>query len=150
VSVKGFPPDGLPPGETVRSQAGADLQPVPHQVVTSRDFVRGHLPEMSDTQRDDILLMTSELVTNAVIHARTVLNVGVTVGERSVVVSVYDLNVRQRQPAEPAPRDGGRGFVLVRGLAHAWSVHHPSGGGKTVWFRMDLGGPAAGESEDAR
>lgn len=149
MSVHGFPPDGLPPGEAVRAQHAVQLPPVPHHVAFARDFVNDNLPAMDPGARDAVLLMTSELVTNAVIHARTTFDVGLTVGERSVVVTVFDRNVGgHREPSGPAMRDGGRGLVLVRELADTWSVHRPSGGGKTVWFRLDTGGPRQREGQD--
>lgn len=142
MSVKGFPPDGLDAGEPVLSAYGLELAPVPQQVRVARDFVRENLPVLDEDTCDTVLLLTSELVTNAVIHARTRLQVGLTVSERFVVVTVFDLDLGHREVPSVDLRDGGRGFFLVSALAQAWAVHHPRGGGKTVWFRIERDVPA--------
>lgn len=83
---------------------------------------------------DDVQLVVSELVTNAVTHglgAITVL-VGVT-GDRVAIA------VRDEGPGEPRQRDieaaspGGRGIALVARLAADWGVRREPGGGKAVW-----------------
>jgi anti-sigma regulatory factor (Ser/Thr protein kinase) len=90
------------------------------------------LPELTDTA----LILVSELVTNAVLHARsevtlTVVRTGgglrMEVGDQSSLAP----SVR-RYSAEAAT---GRGLVLVESLADAWgSDIGPSG--KTVWFEL--------------
>lgn len=136
VSVRGFPPDALPVGEPVQAQHWLALEPVPQLVALARDFVRQHVPVLTDDTYDTVLLLTSELVTNAVLHARTALEVGITVTPRSLVVTVFDLDLGHRELPSPEVREGGRGLVLVTALAHAWAVHRPTDGGKTVWFRV--------------
>ena len=90
-------------------------------------------------------LLTSELVTNAVIHPRPTAHGG---GNAVVVhlhrtpdrlrVEVIDHDPQPPRPA-PAPEDLGHGWGLhlLDRLATAWGVHPLSVGvGKTVWFEI--------------
>lgn len=91
---------------------------------------------------DTAVLLTSEVVTNAVLHARTEVVVSVAVDAAVVVVEVSD-----GSPALPRPRRHdadsitGRGLDLVEMLATAYGTRPDAGGGKTVWF--SLGGTPA-------
>ncbi|GAC1444618.1 MAG: hypothetical protein NVSMB55_21550 [Mycobacteriales bacterium] len=82
-----------------------------------------------------MLLLTSELVTNAVIHARTPIEVGITVTDRSVVVTVHDEDLGH-DPARGEGREGGWGLGLVRILAEDFDLERHTGAGKTAWFRV--------------
>ena len=83
---------------------------------------------------DTLLLLTAELVTNAVLHGRSevVLRIG-RVGHR-VRVGVGDENTRlpQRRELDPDALNG-RGIALVEALADAHGVDVDALG-KTVWF----------------
>ncbi len=85
-------------------------------------------------------LLTSELVTNALVHAEGDAVVTAKVGDRLRV------EVRDCAPGRPEVRaastDGtsGRGLMLVRALADAWGIRS-EGFGKCVWFELG-GGPA--------
>jgi anti-sigma regulatory factor (Ser/Thr protein kinase) len=94
---------------------------------------------------DRATLITSELVANSVVHARSDTVVTVTVDE-----GVVEIAVRDREPtalsaphaAHPRPPDevaliaeGGRGLVLVDALADEWGTV-PLGDGKQVWARL--------------
>lgn len=84
-----------------------------------------------------LLLLTSELVTNAVRHGTGPVGVRVACGDEGVRVEVED-----QSPTWPVvqavDRDalGGRGLVLVDGLCTSWGVLD-GGAGKTVWFTLD-------------
>src|SRR4051812_27288200 len=88
-----------------------------------------------DRSVDDVALMTSELVTNVVEHARTPFTITVDLtGERLRV------EIRDRCTAEPVvdlvPTEAdicGRGLRMVATLADEWGVQ-PGVGGKCVWF----------------
>ena len=90
------------------------------------------LDGMVDTAR----LLTSELVTNAVLHARTEMTLTVEEQGRGVRIAVTD-----RSPVAPALRHHsatattGRGLRLLNQLADAWSVTADNGG-KTVWCSL--------------
>lgn len=85
---------------------------------------------------DDAELLVTELVTNAVIHARTVVTVEVTPEEGSIQFSVSDKSTRQVQLRLPtADAVTGRGIFLLDQLAPHWDVV-PIAGGKTVRFKL--------------
>ncbi len=140
-------PGALPPEELVETVHHLHLEPAPRVVAEARRFVAEHAPELTDAGRDALLLLTSELVTNAVIHARTPLEVGITVSSGSVLVTVHDLDLSRPQQQPYAEREGGWGLGLVHELAADHALRRHPGGGKTAWFRLDRdpsepGGPA--------
>lgn len=105
----------------------------------ARQFVAevlGHwsLPgELAETAE----LLTSELVSNVVLHACTELEVSVSPeAGRAVRVEVADESLRPPVPRKPT-RDAltGRGLILVDALAADWGVE-PTSGGKAVWFEL--------------
>ncbi len=108
--------------------------------------MREHAPPLPDDTADVLLLLTSELVTNAVLHARTAIELGITVGERSVVVTVHDLDLTRPEQRPYAEREGGWGLGLVRALAEDSAMEHHPGDGKTAWFRL----PRVGGEPGAR
>jgi len=96
---------------------------------------------------DDVQLLVSELVTNAVIHAGSEVEIAVRLLVDSVRIEVVDRAPDARlRPSSPADGDeSGRGLLLVETLASAWGVE-PLGGGKAVWFevpRLDRAEPIA-------
>jgi two-component sensor histidine kinase len=131
----------LPPDDVVESVDHLHLDPLPRVVQTARQFVRQHLPPVSADTLDTVLLLTSELVTNAVIHARTAIEVGISVTSSAVLITVHDEDLGRAPMAIPG-REGGRGLELVRALAEDTATEHHAGAGKTVWFRLarDEGG----------
>ena len=134
-------PVALPAGDVVERSDHLHMQPMPREVSSARRFVRQHLPEQLDDEVvESTLLMTSELVTNAVIHARTPIELGVTISRESVLVTVHDLDLARPTQQPYTDRDGGRGLDLVRTLSDACAVQrHTEDGradGKTAWFRV--------------
>ncbi len=81
-------------------------------------------------------LLVSEVVTNAVLHARTELRLVVGWNGDRVRVEVMD-----HSPALPAPRrfteltSTGRGMHLVDEVATTWGADHKDDG-KVVWFEV--------------
>lgn len=146
-------PGALPDDDPVERVEHLHLEPVPRSVREARSFVAQQAPPLADDARDALLLLTSELVTNAVIHARTTLEVGLTVSRTHVLVTVHDQDTVRREQ-EPYPRrEGGWGLGMVRALAeHSALDRHAEGDGKTAWFRLRReGGPrAVGDGEAAR
>jgi anti-sigma regulatory factor (Ser/Thr protein kinase) len=138
--------------------ATAAYQPVPAAAAAARRFVRDTLQsweltglsEDQDALVDDAVLLTSELVTNAVLHAGTPVQVTcrIVLDERDGAVEIAVLDRRPAQlrpdlphsPTEAAERTNGRGLQLPSQLASAWGVTY-SGTAKAVWFRMSLTGP---------
>ena len=146
--------------------ATAAYQPVPAAAAAARRFVRDTLRswelagerggpgERAEwTQRDalvdDAVLLTSELVTNAVLHAGTPVQVTCRLlgdlSDGAVEIAVLDRRPVQLRPdrphtaAEAAERTNGRGLQLPSELATAWGVTYARAA-KAVWFRLDLAG----------
>lgn len=92
---------------------------------------------------DDCELLTSELVTNAVLHARSPSKLRIERRGNHVWVAVHDAS-----PAPPRLRDygpdavTGRGLLLVDRLARRWGTE-PDAHGKYVWFELDAAGRVA-------
>ena len=126
----------LPPDDVVESVDHLHLDPMPRVVSTARGFIREHLPPVPEDMVDTVLLLTSELVTNAVIHARTAIEVGITVTSGSVLVTVHDEDLGRPSASHPG-RDGGRGLGLVRAMSDDTDTERHPGDGKTVWFRLN-------------
>ncbi|MFI7316945.1 SpoIIE family protein phosphatase [Streptomyces venezuelae] len=98
-----------------------------------RSALRGAVPEVADTAE----LLASELVTNAVLHARTEVEVRVWSHEGQVRVRVADGRPdRPLVPREARPYAGaGRGLSVVEELASSHGAHVAEGR-KTVWFEL--------------
>ena len=120
----------------------ADLYPVPASVGVARSLVRDSLAGFDGDARDVALLLTSELVTNAILHARTPVQLGVLVdGDRALVCVADRLpeSTTLSPRAHSHDRPGGRGLALVEDLADTWGTTTYTGG-KTVWFVLQTVG----------
>jgi hypothetical protein len=82
-------------------------------------------------------LIASELVSNVVDHAHTMMNLRLTLRDRYLHISVRDGSGAQPVPASlPLPEaDRGRGLAIVEAIAHSWGWL-PSDGGKVVWATL--------------
>jgi anti-sigma regulatory factor (Ser/Thr protein kinase) len=82
------------------------------------------------------VLLTSELVTNAIHHGTGPVEVCLSWDDRAVRVEVSDRS-SDRPVLRPIDRDApsGRGLLLVDSLSSGWGVE-ADGIGKTVWFRL--------------
>jgi serine phosphatase RsbU (regulator of sigma subunit)/anti-sigma regulatory factor (Ser/Thr protein kinase) len=121
------------------------------------DWTSQGLPEaaaFTDRVVDDSVLLISELVTNAVIHAGTTVDVvcrldgtDADAAEPGLVVEVsdrYPARVLRGGAGEPGPgdhRENGRGLQLVAALSDVWGITYRRDR-KTVWCRLDLAGEA--------
>jgi anti-sigma regulatory factor (Ser/Thr protein kinase) len=96
----------------------------------AREAVAGRLRAVP---LEDVTLVVSELVTNAVLHGLGDVTLAVTMNDDAVHVEVGD-----DQPALPdttaraVDAESGRGLLLVSRLAESWGVR-PDHGGKVVW-----------------
>jgi two-component sensor histidine kinase len=94
--------------------------------------------------RDDILLLVTELVTNAVRHAgvgpNECLHVEVTHRRAQVRVEVaHPGSEFERMPPAPShDRTGGWGLVLLDRIADRWGIEH-RGRDTGVWFELQTG-----------
>ncbi|MEU1912696.1 SpoIIE family protein phosphatase [Streptomyces massasporeus] len=161
------PSTGAPAPERARAHAtlpGSSLAPG-----AARALVRAALAEwtglglpgaehLTDRLADDATLVVSELVTNAVVHAGTDVEMecrleGDTSDTAALVVEVSDHHPsRAPRGSEPeTPHDTpeyGRGLRLVGALSEAWGITYRTGR-KTVWARLPARGCAAGEQIQA-
>ncbi|MDN3297880.1 ATP-binding protein [Streptomyces ficellus] len=125
------------PAQLRRRLGCADLAAVPEV----RRAVRELLRDWGEPGSADVAeLLTSELVTNALIHTDHGAVVSATVGPTRLRVEVRDFVAAPPTPYAPARDDGthGRGLLLVQALADAWGVH-THGVGKVVWFELSAG-----------
>jgi anti-sigma regulatory factor (Ser/Thr protein kinase) len=89
---------------------------------------------------DTAILLISELVTNAVLHARTGgsgLALHLEFHGTLLRIEVHDADLRVPEPRVPGTLDqSGFGFVIVDALADRWGVRE-TGSGKAVWAELD-------------
>ncbi|MEU8886487.1 ATP-binding SpoIIE family protein phosphatase [Streptomyces sp. NPDC048442] len=156
----------------MQSEARTSLPGNPLAPSAARKFLRAAVADWSGTPllpadegfasrlADDAALVVNELVTNAVVHAGTTVELlcrieppGATSETAALVIEVSDhhpsrvvRNEPQRYERADAP-EYGRGLHLVAGLAESWGVTYRTGL-KTVWAALPLDGwqPAAADS----
>lgn len=139
------------PGETrtrssvITARAAASFDPVGRSVATARAFVRDTLQGWGYADVvDDAVVLTSELVTNAVVHAGTAADVLCLRSEDGVRVEVGDRYPEREIPLQGTgriivspDRENGRGLLLCAALASRWGVEYTPTH-KQVWFQLDL------------
>ncbi|WP_189932537.1 ATP-binding protein [Streptomyces sulfonofaciens] len=116
----------------------ADLQAVPD----TRHALRALLEHWGKPGRSETAeLLTTELITNALVHTDDEAVLTATVGPHVLRVEVKDFVDRVPRPRAPGADEGtnGRGLLLVQSLANAWGVR-AQGSGKVVWFELDADG----------
>ncbi|MFC8847845.1 MULTISPECIES: SpoIIE family protein phosphatase [unclassified Micromonospora] len=107
-----------------------------------------------DDLLNEALLLTTELTTNAVEHARTELDIEVVADDVGLTVTVSDfaagsvdeltVGVRNDTSEIDEVPERGRGLLLVDHFASRWGTTYlPTG--KGVWFRLDRTGATAGQ-----
>src|SRR5438309_7138458 len=105
----------------------------------ARRFVRAALEsvEADPVVIETTELLTDELVTNAIVHADSKSHLFIRAAKGVVRVEITDPDDRLPSMAAPDPDAlGGRGLIIVNGLASAWGVEPTTGAGKTVWFEL--------------
>lgn len=122
---------------TVLSQAQcrfeAVIQPDRMRVAQARHAASAllRLRGISDPLIDDVRLVVSELVTNAMEHGLGRIVVKIAEAEGTVTVEVSDCNPAPAQVRSAQSDDlGGRGLMIVAALADSWGV---SENGCTTW-----------------
>ncbi|MFI0154494.1 SpoIIE family protein phosphatase [Streptomyces lydicus] len=129
----------------ITARAAATFEPVGRSVATARAFVRDTLQGWGCADIvDDAVVLTSELVTNAVVHAGTAADVLCQRSDEGVRISVADRYPEREIPLQNAgqvvvhpDREGGRGLLLCGALATRWGVEYTAAQ-KHVWFQLDL------------
>jgi phosphoserine phosphatase RsbU/P len=113
----------------------------------ARALVRSVLEEAGlDPLLNEALLLTTELSTNAVVHANTELDIEVQADRAGLTVTVTDFAPGPVEQLAVGPRnesvdigevaERGRGLLLVDHFASRWGTVH-EGTGKGVWFRLE-------------
>ena len=102
-------------------------------VKRARDFVAQAVVDHVDDPAE-VLLMTSELVSNVVGHVGSA--VTITVHNHAAATAAFrDMLRHSPRPADTSPT--GRGLRLVRSLASRVGLDDDPGGGKVVWFEWE-------------
>ncbi|MET9870118.1 SpoIIE family protein phosphatase [Streptomyces sp. NPDC006386] len=124
-------------------RAGWVVWRLPDAVMHARRFCARTLRSWDlVAEADTVLLVVSELVTNALVHTQGPVRVDLTLAADRLRVTVSDSS--PRSPAKPVVVDwestGGRGLFLVEALSTAWGSV-PVGGGKQVWSEIVVSRP---------
>ncbi|MFB4314537.1 SpoIIE family protein phosphatase [Actinomadura sp. 21ATH] len=133
------------------SHRSAVFPPERTAVPAARELVRAALRAWAPPaeRAADAVLVTSELVTNAVMHAGTEIAVDCALDEAAgrLRIEVRDLLPMRQVGAHPprraggsaaaAEEDGERGLLLTQSLADSWGVTYTRAA-KTVWFELAL------------
>ena len=147
-------------------QRATSFAPSPRAAQGGRTAVGQACDAWGIAPTEDLLVIASELVTNAVLHARTAIDLQVCVAAGVIEVAVGDsdagrptvrpdrrdlladldrvpvraLDVDDRHPDLSVGAAGsvaaGRGLLLVAALAQRWGVAPRPGGGKDVWAQV--------------
>ncbi|MFH8801061.1 SpoIIE family protein phosphatase [Streptomyces sp. NPDC017936] len=137
--------DNRPRSSVITARAAASFEPVGRSVATARSFVRDTLQGWGFGDIvDDAVVLTSELVTNAVVHAGTHADVLCQRTDDGVRIEVADRYPEREIPLQGSPasmgspdREGGRGLQLCAAIADRWGVDYTPTH-KNVWFRLTL------------
>lgn len=127
------------------------LEQGPGVVGQCRDLTRQVLDEWlgsRDAQgraaAEDVLLLVSELVTNACTHGDDPYELRIDRIDGKLWVQVSDNSPHRPRPhgRHRAARSSGHGLYLLQRLSSAWGWV-PRGRGKTVWFEVPVNRPVA-------
>lgn len=129
----------------ITARAAASFEPVGRSVATARSFVRDTLQGWGFADIvDDAVVLTSELVTNAVVHAGTHADVLCLRSDDGVRIEVADRYPEREIPLQGSlatmgspDREGGRGLQLCAAIAGRWGVEYTPTH-KQVWFQLEL------------
>jgi anti-sigma regulatory factor (Ser/Thr protein kinase) len=124
-----------------------DLVGRPESVSMARAFVRRTLG-VDHPALEVVTLLTSEIVTNSVVHSDSrdggAVRLAIADCPEFVCVEVLDAGGRmapqmpQSGCGDAADAEGGRGLWLVERMASGWGTYADRGG-RVVWFRVALG-----------
>ncbi|MEU0287894.1 ATP-binding protein [Streptomyces sp. NPDC005908] len=133
-----------------------EIRPDPAEVGRARRWARSRLAGsgigVDEPLAETLILLVSELVTNAVVHTGcpAVLRLCLPGRDAAEEVTVR-LEVADRSGRAPVPRcvdgdaTGGRGLALVDGLADRWGWS-TEGTGKRIWCELDRCGGTSGSA----
>jgi anti-sigma regulatory factor (Ser/Thr protein kinase) len=108
--------------------------------VEARRHVRASLADWNlETLCDAALLLTSEVVTNSLLHARSAIRLTIELTTNGVRIAVTDAStvIPAMRPRSQSATTG-RGLLLLSNLADDWGTE-VADAGKTVWFTLSGG-----------
>ncbi|MGF0176886.1 ATP-binding protein [Streptomyces sp. Marseille-Q5077] len=134
-------------------QVQLEIRPDPAEVGRARRWARSRLAgsgiEADEPLAETLILLVSELVTNAVVHTGCPAVLRLSLQGAAQGCATVRLEVADRSDRAPVPRcvdgdaTGGRGLALVDGLADRWGWSS-EGAGKRIWCELDRGAKAHG------
>lgn len=139
-------------GVNVLARESVLLQPLPQNVRRARRTVVDTLVSADRADlADTAALVTSEIVTNAVLHAASDIWLTITVTDDGALVEVEDYSAHLPSPRPyDAVATTGRGMSLVDALVSGFGVRPVGSGGKVVWFTLGAAGPGPPAAAFAR
>ncbi|WP_264928488.1 ATP-binding protein [Streptomyces sp. A012304] len=127
-----------------------EIRPDPAEVGRARRWARSRLAGSGigadEPLAETLILLVSELVTNAVVHTGCPAVLRLSLPGGATGEAVVRLEVADRSDRAPVPRcvdddaTGGRGLALVDGLADRWGWTM-DGPGKRIWCELDRCAP---------
>jgi len=131
--------------EGAADTARAKLVAQPQSAASARRFVDETLHRWECDELFDVVgLLTSELVTNAILHAHSEIELNVRLTPDAIRIDVADQSAEIPSMRLAAEEDtSGRGLGLVEALATSWGVDERPGG-KSVWFELPRPAKRAG------
>ncbi|MFB7369654.1 ATP-binding protein [Streptomyces sp. NPDC056222] len=131
-------------------QVQLEVGPDPAEVGRARRWARSRLAGSGigddEPLAETLVLLISELVTNAVVHTGCPAVLRMLFGEGCPEAGTVRVEVADTSDRPPLPRHAqgedtnGRGLELVDGLADRWGWQR-EGAGKSIWCEVDRGAP---------
>jgi serine/threonine-protein kinase RsbW len=141
---KGKPEEGSDAKQGAAVMGAMLVRHEPNSVAVVRHHIAADLTSngVSPDRVDDVTLVASELVANAVRHAESSpdqdLGISWTITPANVLVSVADGSEREpRLGNAGADEPSGRGLAIIDQLSSTWGVEQ-LGIGKRVWARVPI------------
>ncbi|HEX3564208.1 MAG TPA: SpoIIE family protein phosphatase [Acidimicrobiales bacterium] len=116
------------------------VPPVAESVASVRRFAHNALTswDIPTAVVGDLILVVSELVTNAILHSRSPIELRLSRTSDRIVVAVHDGSTAvPRRLQSNREAEHGRGLHLVSAISDQWGVR-PTEDGKSVWCEVSL------------